>query len=71
MSRHVACTCSTNGYLKTINGLFQAAKRRVRGFTRLSTIKAFILLIARKLNFQVVNSHAWQITRIQARLKVL
>jgi transposase len=32
-----AQTRQTNGFLEAINGLFQAAKRRARGFTRLST----------------------------------
>lgn len=29
----------TNGFLEALNGLFQAAKRRARGFTRMSTIR--------------------------------
>ena len=32
-----AQTRQTNGFLETINGLFQAAKRSSRGFKRLST----------------------------------
>ena len=43
--------------------MFQAAKRRARGFTRLSTIKTVISLIAGKLDFQAVNPHARQPTR--------
>jgi transposase len=57
-----AQTRQTNGFLEAINGLFQAAKRRARGFKRLSTIKTVIFLIAGKLNFQVVNPHARQPT---------
>jgi transposase len=57
-----AQTRQTNGFLEAINGLFQAAKRRARGFTRLSTIKTVIFLIAGKLNFQAINSHARQPT---------
>jgi transposase len=57
-----AQTRQTNGFLEAINGLFQAAKRRARGFTRLSTIKTVIFLIAGKLNFQAINPHARQPT---------
>jgi transposase len=60
----VAWTTSrqTNGFLEAINGLFQAAKRRARGFTRLSTIRTVIFLIAGKLDFTVINPHASQPT---------
>lgn len=34
-----APTRQTNGFLDALNGLFQAAKRRARGFTRRSTIR--------------------------------
>ena len=57
-----AHTRQTNGFLEAINGLFQAAKRRARGFTRLSTIKTVIFLIAGKLDFQAINPHARQPT---------
>jgi transposase len=57
-----AQTRQTNGFLEAINGLFQAAKRRARGFTRLSTIKTVILLIAGKLDFHAINAHARQPT---------
>jgi transposase len=53
-----AQTRQTNGFLESINGLFQAAKRRARGFTRASTIKTVLFLIAGKLNFQAINPHA-------------
>jgi hypothetical protein len=55
-------TRQTNGFLEAINGLFQAAKRRARGFTRLSTIKTVIFLIAGKLDFHAINPHARQPT---------
>lgn len=55
-------TRQTNGFLEALNGLFQAAKRRARGFTRASTIKTVLFLIAGKLNFQAVNRHAGQPT---------
>ena len=57
-----AQTRQTNGFLEAINGLFQAAKRRARGFTRLSTIKTVIFLIVGKLDFQAINLHARQPT---------
>ena len=55
-------TRQTNGFLEAINGLFQAAKRRARGFVRLSTIKTVIFLIAGKLDFHAINPHAPQPT---------
>jgi len=60
----VAWTTSrqTNGFLEAISGLFQAAKRRARGFTRLSTIRTVIFLIAGKLDFTPINPHASQPT---------
>jgi transposase len=53
-----AQTRQTNGFLEALNGLFQSAKRRARGFTRLSTIRTVIFLIAGKLDFRMVNPHA-------------
>jgi transposase len=55
-------TRQTNGFLEAINGLFQASKRRARGFTRLSTIRTVIFLIAGKLDFRAINPHAGQPT---------
>jgi transposase len=57
-----AQTRQTNAFLEALNGLFQAAKRRARGFTRMSTIRTVIFLIAGKLDFRVVNPHARQPT---------
>jgi transposase len=57
-----AQTRQTNGFLEAINGLFQAAKRRARGYKRLSTIKTVIFLIAGKLDFHAINPHARQPT---------
>ena len=57
-----AQTRQTNGFLEAINGLFQASKRRARGFTRLTTIKTVIFLIAGKLDFHAINPHAGQPT---------
>ena len=53
-----AQTRQTNGFLEAINRLSQAAKRRARGFVRLSTIKTVIFLIAGKLDFQAIDPHA-------------
>ena len=57
-----AQTRQTNGFLEALNGLFQAAKRRARGFTRMSTIRTVIFLIAGKLDFHAINPHARQPT---------
>lgn len=51
-------TRQTNGFLEAINGLFQAAKRKARGYGNFSTIRAVIFLLAGKLNFSKINPHA-------------
>jgi transposase len=53
-----AQTRQTNGFLEAINGLFQAAKRRARGYGRFDTIKTVIFLISGTLDFQAINPHA-------------
>lgn len=53
-----AQTRATNGFLEALNGLFQAAKRKARGYVRFSTIRTVIFLIAGKLDFSKVNPHA-------------
>ena len=53
-----ARTRQTNGFIEALNGLFQAAKRKARGYRRISTFRTVIFLIAGKLNFQLVNPHA-------------
>ena len=45
----------TNGFLEAVNGLFQAAKRKARGFRSFRTIRTVIFLIAGKLDFSTVN----------------
>lgn len=50
-----AQTRQTNGFLEALNGLFQAAKRRARGFMRISTIRTVIFLIAGKLDFSKIS----------------
>ena len=57
-----AQTRQTNGFLEAIKGRFHAAKRRARGFVRLSTISTVIFLIVGKLDFQAINPHARQPT---------
>lgn len=51
-------TRQTNGFLEALNGLFQAAKRKARGYTSLKTMRTVIFLIAGKLDFQRFNPHA-------------
>lgn len=51
-------TRQTNGFLEAINGLFQAAKRKARGYGNFSTIRAVVFLIAGKLDFSNINPHA-------------
>ncbi len=48
----------TNGFLEALNGLFQAAKRKVRGYRRMSTIRTVLFLIAGKLDFKKLNPPA-------------
>jgi transposase len=52
-----AQTRQTNGFLEAINGLFQAAKRKARGYTRFKTMRTVAFLIAGKLNFTGINPH--------------
>lgn len=47
----------TNGFLEALNSLFQATKRKARGYRRLSTIRTIIFLIAGKLDFRTLNPH--------------
>lgn len=53
-----ARTRMTNGFLEALNGLFQATKRKARGYRRLSTIRTIIFLLAGKLDFRTLNPHA-------------
>lgn len=53
-----ARTRMTNGFLEALNGLFQAAKRKARGYRRVSTIRTIIFLLAGKLDFRTLNPHA-------------
>jgi Transposase and inactivated derivatives len=51
-------TRQTNGFLEAINGLFQAAKRKARGYGCFSTIRTVVFLLAGKLDFSNINPHA-------------
>jgi transposase len=51
-------TRQTNGFLEALNGLFQAAKRRARGYARFETMRTVLFLIAGKLDFTSINLHA-------------
>ena len=48
----------TNGFIEALNGLFQAAKRKARGYGRLVTLRTVLFLIAGKLDFRQINPHA-------------
>ncbi|MGF6931001.1 transposase [Paraburkholderia sp. UCT70] len=51
-------TRRTNGFIEAINGLIQAAKRKARGYTRFTTMRTVLFLIAGKLDFSSFNPHA-------------
>ena len=53
-----AQTRQTNGFIEALNGLFQAAKRKARGYTRFATMQTVLFLIAGKLDFTRINPHA-------------
>jgi transposase len=48
-------TRQTNGFLEALNGLFQAAKRKARGYGSLKTIRTVIFLLIGKLDFLRIN----------------
>ena len=50
-------TRQTNGFLEAINGLFQASKRKARGYGNFSTIRTVVFLLAGKLDFSKINPH--------------
>ena len=50
-------TRQTNGFLEALNGLFQAAKRKARGYGRFETMRTVLFLIAGKLDFRSINPH--------------
>ena len=50
-------TRQSNGFLEALNGLFQAAKRKARGYGRFETMRAVLFLIAGKLDFRSITPH--------------
>lgn len=50
-------TRQTNGFIEALNGLFQAAKRKARGYTRFETMRTVLFLIAGNLDFSMLNPH--------------
>ena len=52
-----ARTRQTNGFLEALNGLFQAAKRKARGYKRFDTIRIAFFLVGGKLDFHKLNPH--------------
>jgi transposase len=48
-------TRQTNGFIEALNSLFQAAKRKARGYTRFATMRTVLFLIAGKLDFTGIN----------------
>src|SRR5208337_4752135 len=55
-----AQTRQTNGFLEAINGLFQAANRKARGYGRFQTMRVVIFLVPGYLNFSPINPLAAQ-----------
>src|ERR1700751_6259533 len=47
-----------NGFIEALNGLFQGAQRKPRGYTRFATMRTVLFLIAGKLDFTRINLHA-------------
>jgi len=43
-------------FIEALNGLFQAAKRKARGYTRFATMRTALFLIPGKLDFTSINS---------------
>ena len=59
-----AQTRQTDGFLEALNELFQAAKRKARGYGKASTIRTVVFLLAGKLDFSTLNPYVAQPTRI-------
>lgn len=53
-----ARTRRTNGFVEALNGLFQAAKRKARGYATFKTVRTVFFLLAGKLDFSRINPHA-------------
>lgn len=52
-----ARTRQTNGFIEALNGLFQAAKRKARGYRRSRTLRTVMFLIAGKLDYKSINQN--------------
>lgn len=52
-----ARTRQTNGFIEALNGLFQAAKRKARGYRRARTLRTVMFLIAGKLDYRSINQN--------------
>ncbi len=52
-----AQTRQTNGFIEALNGLFQSAKRKARGYRSFRTIRTVFFLIAGKLDFSKLNPY--------------
>jgi transposase len=50
-------TRQTNGFLEAINGLFQSAKRKARGYGTFVTMRIVAYLVAGNLDFAAINPH--------------
>lgn len=50
----------TNGFIEAVNGLFQAAKRKARGYGCFTTMRTVLFVIAGKLDFSAFNPHMTQ-----------
>ena len=44
-------------HIEALNGLFQAAKRKARGYSRFATMRTVLFLIAGKLDYTQLNPH--------------
>jgi hypothetical protein len=55
----LAQTRQTNGFLEALNGLFQDRQAPRPRLSRIPTICTVIFLIVGKLDFRVINPHAW------------
>lgn len=61
----------TNGYIEAVNGLFQSAKRKARGYTNFSIIRTVVFLIAGKLDFSAIHPYCRQPARFSREAKIL
>ena len=48
-------TRQNNSYIKSLNGLFQAAKPKAHGYKRFATMRTVLFLIVGKLDFAHIN----------------